>query len=84
MRLVQLQWESPNFSILAVNPQNDNKFGCYFSDWQKITGSGTKKLKITKPPNLAVNLQNDINLAVIPQSEKYLAVIPQGEKLFDC
>ena len=45
---------------LAVIPQND----------KKITASGTKKLKITKPPNLAVNPQNDITLALIPQSEK--------------
>ena len=45
---------------LAVIPQNDKK-----------TASGTnKKMKITKPPNLAVNPQNGINLAVIPQCEK--------------
>ena len=68
---------------LTVTPQNDKQFGCYSSECQKITASGTKKMKIAKPPNLAVNPQNDINLAVIPQSEKnHLAVIPQGEKLF--
>ena len=67
--------------FLAVIPQNG----------KKITTSGTKKLKITKPPNLAVNPQNVIHLGVIPQSEKYfwllfhrvknyLAVSPQSEK----
>ena len=81
MLLVQLQWESPNLLILPVNPQNDKKFGCYSSEWQKNNCFWNQKMKITKHPNLAVNPQNKINLAVIPQTEKkYLAVIPQGEK----
>ena len=53
---------------LAVIPQND----------KKMTASGTKKMKITKPPNLAVNPQNDINLAVIPQSEKSFGCYSSG------
>ena len=52
---------------LAVIPQND----------KKITASG-KKMKITKPPNLVVNPQNDINLAVIPQSEKSFGCYSSG------